>query len=487
MVNHKLFYKPIYYLNKNNMKSIIKLLYLSTVSVILISSCTTEDFKETNNINESNEENNDGNNNEDINNDETKTFNVFRISSSKDIALIENISAGDTIEWANGDYTDEEIILDFNGEENKNIVFKAEIPGNVSFTGKSSIEIRGKYITVTGFKWINPKPKGENLLKFSTGSYKCKIENCLIDGSGNELDATKNCKWISMYGKENTLTHCTLKDKKDMGALCVIWLEENIVPKHIISNNYFSRPETIYDENDEPANEQETIRIGDSSHSMQNGECIIKDNYFYKSNGEKQEIVSVKCCSNILENNVFYESQGTLTLRHGNNNTVKNNVFIGNNVEETGGIRVIGEGHIVEGNWMENLNSIGYKAALCIVRGQDNPSLSGYFQVKNAIIRNNTFIDCNLAMHINYGSSSMTIPVIETTIENNIAIAKDLSTYVVRYETSDPNADIYWDNNIFYGKFKNNFFNLTSLKNKPDIPKCNINIEDIKNNSGIIF
>lgn len=334
------------------MKSIRKFLYLSTVSVILISSCTTEDFKETDNINESNEENNDGNknenNNEDINNDETKTFNVFRISSSKDIALIENISAGDTIEWTNGDYTDEEIILDFNGEENKNIVFKAEIPGNVSFTGKSSIEIRGKYITVTGFKWINPKPKGEHLLKFSTGSYKCKIENCLIDGSGNELDATKNCKWISMYGKENTLTHCTLKDKKDMGALCVIWLEENIVPKHIISNNYFSRPETIYDENDEPANEQETIRIGDSSHSMQNGECIIKDNYFYKSNGEKQEIVSVKCCSNILENNVFYESQGTLTLRHGNNNTVKNNVFIGNNVEETGGIRVIGEGHIVE-------------------------------------------------------------------------------------------------------------------------------------------
>ena len=102
------------------MKSIRKFLYLSTVSVILISSCTTEDFKETDNINESNEENNDGNknenNNEDINNDETKTFNVFKISSSKDIALIENISAGDTIEWTNGDYTDEEIILDFNGE-----------------------------------------------------------------------------------------------------------------------------------------------------------------------------------------------------------------------------------------------------------------------------------------------------------------------------------------------------------------------------------
>ena len=117
-----------------------------------------------------------------------------------------------------------------------------------------------------------------------------------------------------------------------MGALCVIWLEENIIPKHTISYNYFSRPETIYDENSEPANEQATIRIGDSSHSMQKGECTIKGNYFYKSNGEKQEIVSVKCCSNLLENNAFYESQGTLTLRHGNNNIVRNNIFIGNNM-----------------------------------------------------------------------------------------------------------------------------------------------------------
>lgn len=271
-----------------------------------------------------------------------------------------------------------------------------------------------------------------------------------------------------------------------MGALCVIGLEENIIPKHTISYNYFSRPETIYDENSEPANEQATIRIGDSSHSMQKGECTIKGNYFYKSNGEKQEIVSVKCCSNLLENNAFYESQGTLTLRHGNNNIVRNNIFIGNNIEDTGGIRIIGEGHVVEGNWMEKLNSVGYKAALCIVRGQENPSLSGYFQVKNVIVRKNTFIDCNLAMHINYGSSSMTVPVVETKIENNVALAKDLSSYVVRYENSDPQAEISWENNTFYGKFKNNYFTLTSLKNRPELPVCNINIDEIKNNSGTI-
>ena len=90
-------------------------------------------------------------------------------------------------------------------------------------------------------------------------------------------------------------------------------------------------------------------------------------------------------------------------------------------------------------------------------------------------------------MHINYGSSSMTIPVIETTIENNIALAKDLSTYVVRYENSEPDADISWNNNVFYGKFKNNFFNLTSLKSKPEIPEKNIDIEFIKNNSGVTF
>lgn len=452
------------------MKSIKKIQNFIVLSLVIMFSCTTEDESLGN-----------------IDSDAKNKFNIFRISSSKDIEFLENIAAGDTIEWLNGNYSDENIILDFDGEEGKNIVFRAEIPGNVLFTGASILEIRGKHITVTGFKWSNPKPKGEHLLKFSTDSYKCKVENCLIDGMGNELDAANNCKWVSIYGKENTLTHCTLKNKKDMGALCVIWIEENIVPKHVISNNYFSRPETIYDISGEPANEQETIRIGDSSHSMQNGECVIKDNFFYKSNGEKQEIISVKCCSNLLENNAFYECQGTLTLRHGNNNSVMHNIFIGNDVEETGGIRVIGEGHVVEGNWLERLNSVGYKAALCVVRGQENPSLSGYFQVKNAIIKNNTFIDCCLAMHINYGSSAMTMPVIKSTIENNLVLARDLATYVVRYEDSNPDSDIFWNNNIFYGKFKNNFFKLTSLKNKPEVPKCNINIEDIKTKSGVKF
>lgn len=89
-------------------------------------------------------------------------------------------------------------------------------------------------------------------------------------------------------------------------------------------------------------------------------------------------------------------------------------------------------------------------------------------------------------MHINYGSSSMTVPVVETKIENNVALAKDLSSYVVRYENSDPQAEISWENNTFYGKFKNNYFTLTSLKNRPELPVCNINIDEIKNNSGTI-
>ena len=194
------------------MKLIKRIVCLILPCVLSIYSCTTEDFKETDDVTNSLTEDNDENNGEDdeentdgenvdenINDDEKETYNVFKISSAKDIELLSNVSAGDTIEWMNGEYIDETVILDFNGEEDKNIVLKAENPGNVSFTGESSMEIRGKNITVTGFKWIDPKPKGENLLKFAAGSYKCKIENCLIDGSGNELDNTKNCKWVSIY------------------------------------------------------------------------------------------------------------------------------------------------------------------------------------------------------------------------------------------------------------------------------------------------
>ena len=149
-------------------------------------------------------------------------------------------------------------------------------------------------------------------------------------------------------------------------------------------------------------------------------------------------------------------------------------------------MRIIGEDHVVEENWFERLNSVGYKAALCLVRGEENVSLSGYAQVKNALVKGNTFVDCNLAMHINYGSSNMTLPVISSRIEDNIAVVPEgnTSNYVVRYEDSDPRAEITWSNNRFYGRFKNNHFGLTALKVRPDVGNAAAEMDAIEQAAG---
>ncbi len=410
-------------------------------------------------------------------------------------------SDGGEIVFRNGTYSNMVLTFKADASESKPLVIRAETPGGVIFEGTSRLIIDGKWIKVSGMEWRNPKNTEEYLILFKSGSSHCTLSDCKIDGSGNSLDAVNKTKWVNLYGSDNVVEHCSFTDKKDMGALLVVWLEEGIKPSHIIRNNYFTRPSTIMGTDGEPANEQETLRIGDSNHSMQDAACSISGNYFYQCNGEAQEIISNKCCGNTYSGNLIEDSRGSLTLRHGNECIVDGNIFLGNNIEETGGIRIIGEGHKVRNNYLEKLNSIGYKAALCIVLGQENPALAGYFQVKDAEISENTFVDCKLAMHLNYGNSSMTVPCENVSIKDNIAVARNAdgsmnrNIYVVRYENTPgwpaDNADgpkqagITFSGNKFFGRFKNNHYSLTAVSSCPSFTRPDTKIQEIKSSAGI--
>lgn len=412
------------------------------------------------------------------------------VCCAAELAALGTLSAGEVVIWRNGTYDAQVLTLSGEGTTASAVVFRAESPGGVIFTGASKLEIQGSYIEVRDFWWKDPTPSGEHLIKFAQGSSHNLLKNCAVTGYNSAYNATVGTKWVSLYGSNHTVTECTFDDKRNMGALCVVWVENGIKPQHTISNNYFSRPEIILDATNEPANEQETIRIGDSSSSMQDAGCVIEKNHFYRCNGEAQEIVSNKTCGNRYSENLFFESKGTLTMRHGNNCTVSGNYFLGNDIVDTGGVRIIGEGHTVEDNYFERLNSVGYKAALCLVRGQADAALSGYWQVKNAVIRNNTFVDCALAIHANYGSgTTMLLPVISTTMENNLIVAPDAETlgYAVRYETSTPEAEIAWTNNTIYGRFKNNHFGLTAVKTRPSVPDVTSSVTAIRNGAGITW
>jgi len=360
-------------------------------------------------------------------------------------------SAGDTIVLKNGTWTNQSVSLRAFGTESQPVVLMAEIPGEVVFNGSSRVAISGRYLEVNGIYFKDGTLSGSAVVDFRTSSSNlaenCRLTNCAIVNYNPALN-TVDSKWVSLYGKNNRVDNCSFENKTNSGTLLVVWLSEGIVPEHIIENNYFGYRNANLDSNGSELNGQEIIRIGDSNTSMQYANCLVRNNFFDKCNGEI-EIISNKSCGNIYSNNVFYECKGMLTLRHGNDCTVAGNYFFGNGVSNSGGVRIIGEDHKVYNNYFENLRGTNFRAGLCIVRGKLNSVLNDYFQVKNAVVVFNTFVNCNQSFCINYNSSSTyTMPPIGTIIAHNQVYNTSSSNTNVVLAQQSAEMDVTWKNNL---------------------------------------
>ncbi|MBP1675452.1 MAG: poly(beta-D-mannuronate) lyase [Bacteroidetes bacterium] len=360
--------------------------------------------------------------------------------------------AGDTIVLKNGTWTNQTIALKANGTATNPIVLMAETQGKVILTGNSRLSFSGSYLIVTGLFFKDGTLSGSDVISFRTSASEtatyCTLKNTAIINY-NPADNTVDSKWVSLYGNSNTVEHCSFENKTNSGTLMVVWLNNGLSANHSISNNYFGYRNPNVDANGNELNGQEIIRIGDSSTSMTTANVTVNGNYFEKCNGEI-EVVSNKSCGNTYINNLFQECKGMLTLRHGNSCIVEGNYFFGNGVSETGGVRIIGENHTVYNNYFENLRGSGYRAALCIVRGKENSALSEYYQVKNALVAFNTFVNCSQAFNINYNSSSsLTLPPINTTIAHN-HIFNSSSSYnnVTVDQTNISKMSVTWKNNL---------------------------------------
>ncbi|MCL4153489.1 UNVERIFIED_CONTAM: hypothetical protein GTU68_059327, partial [Idotea baltica] len=186
----------------------------------------------------------------------------------------------------------------------------------------------------------------------------------------------------------NRVDHNNFTGKISPGTTLVVWLkgDEHIENKHKIDNNFFgTRPEL-------GINGGETIRIGTSTNSKRSSQTLVERNIFMGCDGEI-EIISNKSGDNTFRDNLFVGSKGALTLRHGDNALVERNVFLGNGVSKTGGIRVINSGHIIRNNLMIGLLGDGYRGPLVLMNGVPNSALNRYEQVKNVDIQNNTIIN----------------------------------------------------------------------------------------------
>ncbi|WP_051130012.1 polysaccharide lyase 6 family protein [Pedobacter arcticus] len=350
------------------------------------------------------------------------------ISSAAELAAL-TLIPGDTIMMKSGDWTDQKLVFKAKGTAQLPIVLIAQKAGSVNMKGASSIQIDGEYLEVSGLNFRGGKlTVGQFIIDFTSSSSNCRLTNTAIVDY-NPTDATIDYRWVSMNGTKNRLDHCYIKGKSHQGATVVVW-GKNSSLGHRIDHNYFgTRP-------DLGNNGGETIRVGTSDYYLTQSNVTVEDNIFDKCNGET-EIVSNKMSNNIIRNNLFFESRGTLSLRHGNGTEVYGNYIIGNNLATVGGIRIIGENHLVYNNYIQGLKETGQLCAISIMDGVPNSAPSGYFQVKNVKVVGNTIVNCAEAFEIGAGKggNDRTVPPANCTIANNLVQQKGGATLLKLADT----------------------------------------------------
>ncbi len=376
---------------------------------------------------------------------------------------------GDTIVLKNGNWSNCILKLTCNGTEKQPIVFKAEKAGEVLITGESSLRISGSYLVVDGLNFTNGYAPDGSVWEFRAGKEvgnNCRITNCAI----NSFNAPKRLKenyWVSFYGKHNRIDHCTFFNKTNIGVLIGVILDDERSRQnfHSIDSNYFAMRIPL------ASNAGEIIRVGVSQHCTFYSNTIIRNNLFERCNGEV-EIISIKSCGNFIKNNVFRECQGGLSLRHGNNNTVEGNIFLGNNKEGTGGARIINEGNWVVNNLFYNCRGVNFRSPLAIMNGVPNSPAFRYLPVRDAVVANNTFINCTPFSLCEGSDKERSKPPVNVYIFKNVfANNRDSILYYV----FDKTDSIYLANNLvsntiqqslMYG-FEKKAISLNLLENAP--------------------
>jgi poly(beta-D-mannuronate) lyase len=189
---------------------------------------------------------------------------------------------------------------------------------------------------------------------------------------------------------------------------------------HLIDHNYFGeRP--VYG-----SNGAETMRVGTSQQAYSSSNTIIENNLFERCSGEV-EVISIKSSDNIIRNNTLLECEGVVALRHGDRNTVNNNLFIGNGRRNTGGIRVVNAGHRIYDNLLVGLAGTRFFSALGVMDAVPNSLPNRYCQVVDVEMFRNTFVDCT---NIEFGTGKdmeRTLAPEKVAFTDNIIINKKLA------------------------------------------------------------
>ncbi|MEP4145616.1 MAG: polysaccharide lyase 6 family protein [Halioglobus sp.] len=359
--------------------------------------------------------------------------------------LAAELEPGDVVVLANGTWRDFEIVFEGQGTDEQPITLTAEEKGKVILSGQSNLRLAGDHLIVSGLVFKNGYTATDAVISFRKNKAELanhsRVTETVIDNFSNP-ERYETDYWVSMYGKHNRFDHNHLEGKHNRGVTMAVRLdsEDSQENYHQIDYNYFG-PRAVLG-----SNGGETLRIGTSHYSLTNSYTRVENNYFDRCDGEV-EIVSVKSGHNVVRGNLFYESQGTLTLRHGNDNVVEENVFLGNGVAHTGGIRVINKRQTIRNNYLEGLTGYRFGGGLVVMNGVPDSPINRYHQVDEALIENNTLANVD---HIQLAAGSdaeRSAKPVNSTFQHNLIFHEEGRDTFTLY---DDVSGIRFDNNLLH-------------------------------------
>ncbi|WP_248928540.1 chondroitinase-B domain-containing protein [Paenibacillus hamazuiensis] len=255
---------------------------------------------------------------------------------------------GETIVLADGTWTD--VAINFNSAATASapVTLKAETYGAVILTGTST-----PYLIADGLYFKNGALSSGQVVRFNS-NYGRLTNSAIVDY--NPPGASTQYYWVYFDGSNNRLDHSFLKGKNHNGPL--IGNDPTDSRYNKVDNNYIKDIPFIAG-----VNGREIFRIwgygGNEELGSDGAFFTIESNLLENADGEGGEYISLKSNRNQVLYNTIRSTQGSLTLRSGNFNTVRGNFILGEGKAGTAGIRVSGQGHTVVNNYIADVSSFG--------------------------------------------------------------------------------------------------------------------------------
>ena len=160
---------------------------------------------------------------------------TYLVHDQTEYALaLKQVTAGDIIVLANGEWRDFELVITGKGRKGKPITVISEEAGKVFLTGQSSLRIGGDYIFVTGLVFKDGySPRGDVIAFRHTKddvARNSRVSEVVIDGF-SKPGRYDDDYWVAMYGRGNRFDHNHLVGKTNKGVTLAVRARQRRKPR----------------------------------------------------------------------------------------------------------------------------------------------------------------------------------------------------------------------------------------------------------------